>query len=1044
MAYPDYDRRHHEHTRRHHDYPYAPRDSDRDTYSGRDTSYSRHAHYPSTTTTRLTTMRSNVNNSSYSYSDPHQRYPYRTDTRNTYNKPRWPPKPSVEDEVVSLAKEVKSSAEVEPETAGEAQARGSVDQNPIIEDNDNYIHEQSNYNNYSDSDNDERRFVLLSDPAAAPRRKSFAERGNMRHIKTNVNADNDPPVCTERTSTPYAYTKPQKEYTAPDSKYVLSPEPITPQVSASIPRSVPRGQTWDQNARPQKSSPVHSRYDSFQAQSPRSNKNDALDDSDADSDTTRLRTDRKPARYSFVKSDLQKEDLRTSLLDGQVKNEKGRSGEPLPDERTRGTHYSSSGSSKGPTPSTQSPRSSTGSLNNESGGYSRQKSRPVPVDTSYSSSPKYHESRPVSPRPSSPRYRERPAEDRYKSSSKYPDSRTASPRPSTPTYHEAPQLKPRPVPVETSYKSSSSNLDSRPQSPRPHSPVYREPPQAAPRSPKMPPLRRPADSPPTSRPLSRSGPNSRPASPLSFSTTVPPPPPHGRMSSVTGADWHATYPPISATDRSRPQERYQPRHGDSLPVPKPRIDVQSPSPVRHPNPAPNPLPYPVDDRQSDVFMPPEAAYQFDHAHAPAAPSPRVSAIRQPYNDSPKLPSSPVPNSPRDRPSAFMPSVASRHTGAPEETPRVARVRSDSIRSQSSHDSGRQRRIVLPSLDRPFPSCPRSEPSDRDNDWYTLEGCPGFDMCPSCYDGVFADTPFSVCFKQTRRFERPVERSCDFSSPWMRLAWLLTIKQRRQSLDLIYALADVADRERPCPKDREAVGTWYGILDPRDGIHVSKFAICPNDMKNIEVLFPSIKGYFTKLTNHGALARQHVCSLRITSRRFPKYLDLLVELDAEAQNSGQAPDIRQFIQLARENAYKQECQRDKKLIHKAWYYIPGLTDFTVCEECYDNNIAPAIAENNPIATLFNRTIQLVQGEDSEGSSCCLYSPRMQRVWARSVEEQDLSYLRRKAHDRKRAEVRLGRERNNLLGWMVSTERGTREYESAKRELSECEREWRGWE
>jgi hypothetical protein len=996
-------------------------------------------------------MRSSVNNSSYSYSEPrytaspHQQYPYRTDVRNHHNKSQWPPKPSVEDEVVSLAKEVKSSAEVEPVTSGEARARGSVDQYPIIEDNDSYIHDHSYYHNDkdSDSDNDERRFVLVSDPAAAPRRKSFAERGNMHHITTDVNNDNDPPVFTERTSTPYAYTKPQKEYVAPNSKYVLSPEPITPQVSSSIPRSVPRGQAWDQNARPQKTTPVHGRYDSVQAQSPRTSKNDAFEDSDADEDTTRLRTERKPARYSFVKSDLQKEDLRTSLLDSQTKSEKRRSGEPLPRERTRGGYDSSSGSSKNPTPSTQSPKSSTGSLDNGSGGHSSQKSRRTPIDTSYSSSPKYQDSRPVSPRPSSPRYRERPAEDRYKNSSNYPSSRPASPRSSTPTYRETPQPKPRPGPVETN-KTSSRYPDSRTESPRPRSPAYREPLQSAPRSPTLPPLRRPTDSPPSSRPLSKSGPSSRPASPLSFSSTGPPPPPHGRISSVTGADWHATYPPTSATDRSRPQERYQLRHSDSLPVPMPRIDVQSPSPARNPKPLPNPLPYPVDDRQSDVFMPPEEAYQFDHSYAPAPPSPRLNSARQHYPDSPKLPSSPIPGSPRDRPSAFRPSVVNRHTAMAEETPRMARMRSDSTRSESSHEGGRQRRTAPSSLDRPLPSCPRSEPTDRYTDWYTLEGCPGFDMCPSCYGGVFADTPFSVYFKQTRRFERPIERFCDFSSPWMRLAWLLTIKQRRPSLDLIYALANIAEVERPCPQDREVAGTWYGIPDQRDGIHISNFAICAQDYKNIEVLFPTVRGYFTRLPSHGSLARSHICSLRISSRRFPKYLDLLVELDAEAQNLGQAPDIRQFVQLARESAFKQECQRDRKLIRKAWHYIPGLTDFTVCEQCYDDNIAPAIAENNPIANLFSRTIQLVQGEDAEGSSCCLYSPRMRRVWVRSMEDQDLGYLRRKAQERKRVEGRLGRERKDILRWMASTEKGSGEYESAKQELSECEREWRGWE
>ena len=281
---------------------------------------------------------------------------------------------------------------------------------------------------------------------------------------------------------------------------------------------------------------------------------------------------------------------------------------------------------------------------------------------------------------------------------------------------------------------------------------------------------------------------------------------------------------------------------------------------------------------------------------------------------------------------------------------------------------------------------------------------------------------------------------------MRLAWLLTIKQRRPSLDLIFALARICDEERPCPNDRDVIGTWYGIPDQRDGVHISNFAVCPCDMKMIETLFPSVRGYFTRLPahSHAGASRQLMCSLRVTSRRFPKYLDLLVELDAESQNSGRAPDISRFIQLARENAYKGECCRDKKHIRKPWHYIPSLPEFTVCEECYDDVIYPAIGDGDRIASMFNQTIQLVPGEDSEGTSCCLYSPRMRRVWARTLEDQDMAYLTKKVLERKRIENRLSTDRQDLLLWSDRLDRSGEEWERVKKDLRELEAQWRDWE
>ncbi|KAH3984091.1 hypothetical protein HBI56_075210 [Parastagonospora nodorum] len=937
MSSAHYDGRYHHHQR-----------PDHDSY------YSRHERPVATARREELAMRdspSSYSPADYSYEPRAPTLPRRSAAPPQYpshpssryaRKQTWPPSPSVEDETAALTKEVVSQAGAGQGADGEppAHSRGSVDQEALLEDME---------------DPDDRRYVLVSDPSIITptdhRRRSFAERGNMAHIKTDVA---DPPMFTERVSTPYAYTKPQRESIAPSRADFPSPDTLTP-ISARTPRTIPghesRHSQRDQNARPPRPSSSYGRQDSYPRPSPTA-RDDVFDDSDMDADdTTHLRTtERKPARYSFVKSDLQKDDMRTDLRDNHSRPPSRRC-----DHQERAPPAlrkdESSGSSRDASYA-QSPRSSSSSLNNGT-----RKSRPAPVDTGY-----------------------------------YSSSRAPS---------------------------------------RPSSPLQRAP------SPKLP--SRVRDSPSVSRPSSRG--NTRPTSPMSFSTTLRPPSP-GRVP-ITDADWHSTYPPPAVSDRSRPPSRMT--RYDSMPDPTPRIDVQSPSPARHPTAGPA-LPYPVDDRPLGVFMPSEAQYQFDHSS--------IASPRQTMPDSPRIISSPVPESPRYRDEmVYRPKTS---IPVPEDSTHARRVRSSSVRSQAPVDERRERSTRLLakySMDRPLPSCPRSTPTTNYDDWYSLLGQRNFDVCPSCYEGVFADTPFAVDFAQTRRGERPTERFCDFSSSWTRLAWLLTIEQRRSSLELLHALADIAGVERPCPDDVELRSdrfAWYGIPDQRDGVHVANFTICSADKRMIEALLPTMRGYFTRLPSSytSSTAPKYMCNLRTSSRRFPKYLDLLVELDREAQDLGQRPNISRFIQLARENAFKDECAKDKAFFRKPWIFIPSLPEFTVCEECYDELIWPACQSKitaTTIPRLFNKTMQLVPNEDPEaGSSCCLYSSRMRRVFDISVKEADFAYLKRKALERKKAEVKLARERKGLMNWMLSLDRGSSQWERAKSEIKALDREWATWE
>ncbi|CAN9458612.1 unnamed protein product [Alternaria alternata] len=714
MSY-EYDSRYYQRPR--HDSHYTSRDST--AYA-----YSRHDQTLAEAREQLADMRqSNPYTSSYNTysayeprtSPPRQSAPH--SYRPHLQKRTWPPSPSVEDEREALAKEAPSSVGSSGQAEGEPpiNTRGTVDQDSLLDEIEQPRVAQDH----------DRRFVLVSETSSEDhgthttstlrdrRRRSFAERGGMSHINTDVP---DPPLFVERERTPYGYSKPQKESTAPSTaEYMRSPEPMTP--------SRPR--------------PSESRHNSYTTS--RSSKKEYVFDSESETDsTTHLRTERKPARYSFVKSDLQREDLRTNLRETHERPESHRrdSGQrPLPTIRKG----DSSGSSKEYS-NAQSPRSSSSSLN------STRKSRPVPVDTIYANS---------------------------------------------------------------------------------------------------------------SRPLSRPG---------------------------------------------SPSQR--------------------------------------------------------------APSPQL------------------------------------------------------------------------------PTRLRDSPPSHKN----------FNICPSCYEGVFVGTPFDVDFKQIWLGDWPAERTCDFSSPWTRLAWLLTVKQRRTSLDLIYAIADIMDYVvSPCPGDREAGAernvSWYGIPNQRDGTHIANFAICSSDRRMIEALLPSLRGCFTKIPR-GYIDSSETCSLRTSSSRFAKYLDLLVELDREAELSGQLPDLNRFIKLIRENSFKGECARSRTLFRKPWHFVPSLPEFTVCEQCYDELIWPATQSKSvtsPIPHLFNKSIQLVPGEDPDvGSSCCLWSKRMREVWRETLKYDDFSYLKSQARERKRAEAKYMKNRKQIAEWLGDAPKGSRKYAEAEDAMRELKKSWYTYE
>jgi hypothetical protein len=499
--------------------------------------------------------------------------------------------------------------------------------------------------------------------------------------------------------------------------------------------------------------------------------------------------------------------------------------------------------------------------------------------------------------------------------------------------------------------------------------------------------------------------------------------------------------------------------------------VHSPTPLR---PSRSPLPYPVDD--DHVPMPCESGFvpamplsgsrSLDvSSHLPPKPSksPQRSSTDDPYSFSVK----PKPNP------SFKPELPYRHStaeGLPqarasvpppsEPVPAGLTVPKKESTPSSPKLSSKSSLSTIP-LPTKLPPCPRKEYSRKYDDWYTVVGYSSFDICPTCLDEIIRPTPYRKYF--TRAASRPpsVRTRCDFGSPWVRLAWLLTLKRQRPDLDLLYGLNAISAAEPECPGPMEAVGTWYGLKDDK-GNFLPNFSVCPGDRKKIETLFPSLINILQRIPQTGSGRPERLCSVRTEARRFALYLDALDVIDEKARSERKIPDTRPLIELARSYEYKRECRRDTVLIDSTWHFIPSHPECTVCEECYDALIWPHVSKGSSnLANRFNKMLQplpqsfnQITGSKNYASSCQLYSPRMRRVWERAVKDDDLSYLARKIRERRKVEEECRSRQRELqrlldrgagaIGKVDVYLGGPGDREAVKKELEAIEREWAYWE
>lgn len=333
----------------------------------------------------------------------------------------------------------------------------------------------------------------------------------------------------------------------------------------------------------------------------------------------------------------------------------------------------------------------------------------------------------------------------------------------------------------------------------------------------------------------------------------------------------------------------------------------------------------------------------------------------------------------------------------------------------------------------FTECQRKEPVVGKVDWLTLPRT-DFNICPDCYQGVFANTEYRTQFQpMLRPTDRPI--ACDFgSSPWYRIAWLLTLKNEHSDLRLFYQVDNVAtaSRNQPCPGSRNAPRNWFTVRDPYKRRVVPKFTVCYQCAKTVEVLLPSLMGTFIPLDSRpeplSSICALHFKPLR---KRFALYFDTLETTADKAVKSSEPPDISALASKIERLSAVEECREDSPIPDSYWHTMQYLPEFTVCADCFDEVVRPRLG-NNIIARNFYKEPQRMQL-----ATCQLYSERMREIFKKACRRNDPKYLRARVLERLQVEA-------DIHSQLVQLDKERHDEAWIEEQVGKLIREWKKWE
>jgi hypothetical protein len=479
----------------------------------------------------------------------------------------------------------------------------------------------------------------------------------------------------------------------------------------------------------------------------------------------------------------------------------------------------------------------------------------------------------------------------------------------------------------------------------------------------------------------------------------------------------------------------------------PRSSFTFPPDQRRPSERPGSIPYPDDEsppRSSRLSVQPtERAAARSRSRAASLKNPIITMPAMPLDipSGPGSPSerrrSPMPLSPTEtrnslsqssprqpfwQPPAFNPSES---VGSLERP-----VGSFRRYSESMNRGG------LPDL----PDCKRKKGIAGLQDWMGISNCNNFNICPDCYSAVFQNSAFENQFKPFP-FGRPIDKpiACDFgSSPWYRIAWLLTLKYRQTDLRLFHSIsnatAKAASAGESCSGPRRVNRVWYSIKNPESGDIIPDFNVCYGCKHAVEALLPNLKGVLVHLDS-AATPTRGVCAMHFLGsdrRRFILYFDALETTSDTALERGGTPNLQSLAEEIQRLSLYTECREDSVVKNGNWHVMRFLPEFTVCGECFDEAVQPRLNEESSIARGF-----YVKPQRLPVATCQLYSTRMREIFKKACRTNNPKYLEEKVRERRRIE-------EDIHAKIVALDERGQNDEETEAEVGKLIQEWRKWE
>jgi hypothetical protein len=304
------------------------------------------------------------------------------------------------------------------------------------------------------------------------------------------------------------------------------------------------------------------------------------------------------------------------------------------------------------------------------------------------------------------------------------------------------------------------------------------------------------------------------------------------------------------------------------------------------------------------------------------------------------------------------------------------------RSSSSADQQKRQLPVLA-------PCPRSTFATGHTDWYNIttpKTFAGVDICPSCYNATFRDTPYARCLTKAPPKSKDMATRCDHSERWNRAATFWLFSQGAPDLNLLGTVAALPpDEDGYCPninmhfpepqqEDRPtATRTWYCLVDPANGSLIEDLTACSACVARVNAIFPSLRGIFRPVANGQKV--QATCDLLTAKNggnRGEHYFDKMLEAAQQHLETGTL-DTRPLANYVKKWAPIPVCMKAESTLPgtKSWTFPTSIPNYAACEECYTYHVLPLLESDNPPTILK----EMKQNVYPSGFVCDLYSPRL---------------------------------------------------------------------